>query len=163
MQYIFKTLLVNILVGWDSQNGDPCHSLIETSPPPLFSYRRDDRRRGLVLIRLARGTTGVVQSMIKIPSCLKGRKRRATTKILVLQRQRNKMFIIIAFLLQIESVSSMSLKATEYMSTLDADSHVSLYIMATVKETSQVYIKREIYRVEQPNLELKVGLNWCVG
>ena len=68
-----------------------------------------------------------------------------------------------AFLLQIESVSSMSLKATEYMSTLDADSHVSLYIMATVKETSQVYIKREIYRVEQPNLELKVGLNWCVG
>lgn len=53
----------------------------------------------------------------------------------------------------------MSLKATEYLNTIDSDSHVCVYLMATVKETSQVYIKREIFRVEQPNLELKVGLN----
>lgn len=57
-----------------------------------------------------------------------------------------------------DSVSSLSLKGTEYLSTLDADSHISLYVMATVKETSQVYLKREIYRVEQPNLELKVDV-----
>lgn len=56
-----------------------------------------------------------------------------------------------------DSVSSLSLKGTEYLSSLDADSHISLYVMATVKETSQVYLKREIYRVEQPNLELKVN------
>lgn len=58
-----------------------------------------------------------------------------------------------------ESISSMSLKATEYLNTIDSDSHVCVYLMATVKETSQVYIKREIFRVEQPNLELKVDLN----
>lgn len=62
-----------------------------------------------------------------------------------------------------DSVSSLSLKGTEYLSTLDADSHISLYVMATVKETSQVYLKREIYRVEQPNLELKTEGSAVVG
>lgn len=62
-----------------------------------------------------------------------------------------------------DSVSSLNLKGTEYLSSLDADSHISLYVMATVKETSQVYLKREIYRVEQPNLELKTEGSAVVG
>lgn len=62
-----------------------------------------------------------------------------------------------------DSVSSISLKATEYFNSIDADSHISVYVMASVKETQQVYIKREIFRVEQPNLELKTEGSAVVG
>lgn len=62
-----------------------------------------------------------------------------------------------------ENETKLSLKASDYISSIDTDSHVNIYIIANVKETNQKYICREIIRCERPNLELKTEGNATVG
>lgn len=49
----------------------------------------------------------------------------------------------------------MSVKCTDYIGIVDADSHVNIYALATVKETSQRFIACEAIWIEKPHIELK--------
>ncbi|OWF54544.1 protein-glutamine gamma-glutamyltransferase K-like isoform X1 [Mizuhopecten yessoensis] len=58
---------------------------------------------------------------------------------------------------------SLTVKCSDYINNIDPDSHVSIYVMATVKETGQHVIKRDIFRAEHPNLDLKAEGTATVG
>ena len=48
------------------------------------------------------------------------------------------------------------MKCADYIGVVDADSHVNIYALATVKETSQRFVSCEAIWIEKPHIELKV-------
>lgn len=51
----------------------------------------------------------------------------------------------------------LSVKCSEYIGNVDADSHVNIFAFATVKETNQRYVYCESLWIDKPHIELKVG------
>lgn len=52
---------------------------------------------------------------------------------------------------------SLSLKCVDYIGSVDSDSHINIYAIATVKETGQRYVVQEPLWIEKPHIEIKVG------
>ena len=50
----------------------------------------------------------------------------------------------------------LSIKCGDYIGVVDADSHVNIYALATVKETGQRFVACEAIWIEKPHIELKV-------
>ncbi|KAL3859441.1 hypothetical protein ACJMK2_009661 [Sinanodonta woodiana] len=50
---------------------------------------------------------------------------------------------------------SITAKCADFINSIDAESHVNIYVMATVKETGQRFVKHEALWVEKPHLELR--------
>ncbi|KAL5022509.1 hypothetical protein ScPMuIL_001664 [Solemya velum] len=54
-----------------------------------------------------------------------------------------------------ESQVALTVKCSDYINSVDCDSHINIYVMALVKETNQRHIQRETYWLEKPHLDLK--------
>lgn len=55
-----------------------------------------------------------------------------------------------------ENDVQMSLKCADYINNKDTDSHVNVYVIATVRETHQRFATRDTIWIEKPHLEVKV-------
>ena len=55
-----------------------------------------------------------------------------------------------------ETSVSLSLKCADFISSVDPDCHVTVYAIATVKETGQTFLRHEPLWIEKPHIELKV-------
>ncbi|KAK3611436.1 hypothetical protein CHS0354_027163 [Potamilus streckersoni] len=58
---------------------------------------------------------------------------------------------------------TITAKCADFINSIDAESHVNIYVMATVKETGQRFVKHEALWVEKPHLELKTEGSAHVG
>ncbi|XP_025115118.1 protein-glutamine gamma-glutamyltransferase K-like isoform X2 [Pomacea canaliculata] len=54
-----------------------------------------------------------------------------------------------------ENDVQMSLKCADYINNKDTDSHVNVYVIATVRETHQRFATRDTIWIEKPHLEVK--------
>lgn len=55
-----------------------------------------------------------------------------------------------------ESDATMTLKCADYINNKDADSHVNVYVSASVQGTGQRFATRDTIWIEKPHLEVKV-------
>ena len=62
-----------------------------------------------------------------------------------------------------ESEVILSVKCADYIGFVDADSHVNILALATVKETNQRFISCEAIWIEKPHIELKVCYITFIG
>ena len=50
------------------------------------------------------------------------------------------------------------MKCADYITNKDVDSHVNVYVIATVRETNQRFATRDTIWIEKPHLEVKVSV-----
>ncbi|XP_052230405.1 protein-glutamine gamma-glutamyltransferase K-like isoform X3 [Dreissena polymorpha] len=62
-----------------------------------------------------------------------------------------------------EQELSLSMKCHDYIGNVDSDSHINIYVIAFVKETSQRFIFQEPLWTEKPNIEIKTEGSAHVG
>ena len=53
-----------------------------------------------------------------------------------------------------------TVEGVDYLNQLDEDANLGVYIMATVKETGQIYTHDDTLEVDMPELMLKVSLGF---
>ena len=53
---------------------------------------------------------------------------------------------------------TLTMKCADYITNQDVDSHVNVYVIATVRETNQRFATRDTIWIEKPHLEVKVSM-----
>ena len=53
---------------------------------------------------------------------------------------------------------TLTMKCADYITNKDVDSHVNVYVIATVRETNQRFATRDTIWIEKPHLEVKVSV-----